>query len=136
MSKVNWALSNATPNFILPVTLVAGAAAAVVATLDVRAVNQMTMSIDVSVAALTGLQVYARSDVNAKWVPIATVAVDYTSVSGLALSVRSDGAADLTTTPAGVTATFGISTAFWSDIQVLAASAGNAVLSITAGRKQ
>lgn len=110
-----------------------GASLAIVASYDVTSIASLTVSAAVSGAALTGFAVWARGSSQSEWIPIAAIPTDFTDVTGLALSARSDGGADLTTTPAGVTATFGIDTTYWSDVAVLAKSAGAAVLSITAG---
>lgn len=128
------------PGDITTTVLVAGAAAAApIMDINVDGGSSapppklITVSTKVTVAALTGFEVWGRGDRSADYVPIASVAGDFTDVTGLQFSVRSDATADLTTTPAGVTATFALNPAGFDDIQVRAKSAGAAMCEVTYG---
>ena len=110
-------------------TLVAGAAAAPIVTFDVTPLHRVTITIDVTVADLTGLEVWVRGDPAAKWMQ---VTLDQPQIEAYG---RSDASTDVTTTAAGATAYLRIETLGSSDVQLRAKSAGAAVLSITAGGK-
>lgn len=119
--------------------LVAGAAAAVV--LDAEPAGRyFTFDVAVTVAALSGLEVWGKGNRSGAWQPIATQAADFTSPTGLSMSVVSDGtngpgSADATVTPAGSTATIGVRCDFWKYIQVRAKSAGAAHVEVSTGSK-
>ena len=107
-------------------TLVAGAAMADIATFDLTSLRQSaTISIDVSTAALNGLEIWVRGDPNARWIPLTLAQVEAYG--------RNDAGTDVTTTPAGATGFIKI--ADWATVLLRAKSAGAAVLTITAGGK-
>lgn len=109
------------------ITLVAGAVAAAVATLDVTPLGSLTVSIDVTVAPLTGLEVWARGDKYGRWFP---VPIDQLDGYG-----RSDAGIDVAATPKDVGCFLMMSCAGWSDIEIRAKSGGAAKLSISVGGK-
>ena len=109
-------------------TLVAGAAAQVIATLDLTPLqDSVTISIAVGVAALTGLDIYVRGDSMGEWLPM--------SIAQLYSYGRNDSGTDVTTTPAGTTASITVLTRGCASIQLRAKSAGAATISTTAGGK-
>ncbi|MFS2004618.1 hypothetical protein ACEN9F_13430 [Duganella sp. CT11-25] len=111
----------------IAVTLTAGTAAAVIATFDVTPLSRLTISVAVTVAALTGFEVWARGDRNAKWIPLALSQVEAYG--------RDDAGTDVTTTPAGASGFVQLVALGWSEVQIRAKSAGAAALTITAGGK-
>jgi hypothetical protein len=108
-------------------TLVGGGATAVIATFDVTAISRVTITFAVSVAPLTGLEVWVRGDRGAKWIQLALSQVEAYG--------RDDAGSDVTSTPAGVSGFVKVETLGWSDVQLRAKSAGAALLSTTAGGK-
>lgn len=118
--------------------LVAGAAAAVI--LDAEPAGRyFTFDVAVTVAALTGLEVWGKGNRSGQWQPIATQSSEFTNLSGLSMSVVSNGSgsgsSDATVTPAGSVATIGVRCDFWKYIQVRAKSAGAAHVEVTTGSK-
>jgi len=109
------------------VALVAGAAAVTVATFNVTPLSRVTISIAVTIAALTGLEIWVRGDRAAEWIPL--------SLSQIEAYGRSDTGSDVTTIPVGVSGFVKLETLGWSEVQLRAKSAGAAALSITAGGK-
>lgn len=110
---------------VINVNLVAGAALADVVTLDITPVSIVTITLDVTVAALTGLEVWARSGKNGRWFPIA--------ISQLYGAGRTDQGTDANTTPAGAACTLMLERKGWTDVLVKAKSAGAAKLQVTVG---
>lgn len=107
--------------------LVAGAAVAPVATFNLTPLSRITISIAVTVAALTGLEIWVRGDRAAEWMQL--------SVSQVEAYGRNDAGSDVTTIPVGAAGFVKLETLGWADVQLRAKSAGAAVLSITAGGK-
>lgn len=105
--------------------LVAAAAMAEVARFNVAKNDKITISFGVTVAALTGLNVWVRGDTNASWCQLPP--------SELYGYARSDSVNDYTTTPAGQSGMVMVATPYFSEVRIDATSAGAAVLSITAG---
>jgi hypothetical protein len=106
-------------------TLVAGAAAAAVATFDITPVKIITVTLDVTIAALTSVEVWVRGDKAARWIQL--------SIDQLDAYGRSDTSKDINATPAGSACFIMLNCVGWSDVMVKAKSAGAAKLSITAG---
>lgn len=98
--------------------------------------SYLSVSVSVAVAALTGFEVWGKSDPNAVPVLLASLSAEYTAPAFLDRVARSDASStDLTTIPAGVTGQFGVDTHYYSEIQVFVTSAGAAVVSSSAGAK-
>jgi hypothetical protein len=106
-------------------TLVANAAAVTVAQFPVRGLTKLIPSVGVAAAALTGLTFYGRGDTNAAWMPISTTMMMAYGCS--------DATSDITKTAAGQSAIAYLDVTMWSDVMVTAASAGAAVVTVTAG---
>ncbi|GGY12631.1 hypothetical protein GJV26_00105 [Massilia dura] len=106
-------------------TLVAGAAAAVVATFDITPIKFITVSLDVTIAALTGVEVWVRGDTRARWIQLTADQLDGYG--------RSDTGTDINSTPAGSACFMMLNCIGWSDVMIKAKSAGAAKLSVTAG---
>lgn len=109
----------------ITVTLTAGAAAAAVATFDITPVQIITVTMDVTVAALTGVEVWVRGDTAARWIQL--------SLDQLDAYGRSDAGSDVNATPVGAACFLMLNCVGWSDVMIKAKSAGAAKLSITAG---
>lgn len=108
-------------------TLVAGAAAAAVATFDITPISMVTITLDVAVSALTSVEVWVRGDKQARWI---SMPVDQLIGYG-----RSDVGTDINTTPSGAACFIMLNCLGWSDVQIKASSAGAAKLTISAGGK-
>lgn len=106
-------------------TLVAAAAAAPVATFDITPIRIITVTLDVTVAALNGLEIWVRGDTRGRWFQL--------PVDQLLGYGRSDTQADITTSPAGQACFVMLDCTGWSDLQIKAKSGGAAKLAITAG---
>lgn len=110
-----------------PITkiLVPGASAVEIITLDLTPVKRATITIAVTVAALTGLEVWVRGDQNGEWMQL--------SLDQIYAYGRNDAGINPSNTPANVSCF--VSVEGWSDVQLRAKSAGAASLFITAGGK-
>lgn len=105
--------------------LVANAASAPVATFDVHSNKVLSVTALVSVAALTALTAFGRTDTNAAWIPIPR--------SEMLGYGRSDSSTDIGSTPANAAAMVALDCSLWSQVKLEATSAGAASLFITAG---
>ena len=108
-------------------TLIPGAAAVPIATFDITPIEKLTVTVEVTVAALTGLEVWVKGDKYGKWFPI--------PINLLLGYGRTDAGTDITTTPSGVACVFMLDCSPWSDVEIRAKSAGAAKLTVTAGGK-
>lgn len=108
-------------------TLTASAQAVEIARFDVSQFASLSLTIGVTVAALTSLSVFARTDKNqsTQWMPISR-----TDFDGYGCT---DASTDISRTAAGQSAIVTMPVSGWSEVRVDAASAGAAVTAATAG---
>lgn len=107
------------------VTLVAGAGLAQVANFDITSVSIVNITLDVAVAALSGLEVSVKSGTNGRWF---VMSPDQLKAYG-----RNDAGSDVTTTPAGVACFLMLERRAWTNVMIKAKSAGASQIGVTIG---
>ncbi|MET0322534.1 MAG: hypothetical protein ABW069_17565 [Duganella sp.] len=107
------------------INLVAGAALADIVSLDVTPLSNLTITLDVSGAALTGLEVWMRGDSKGRAFLIGNDQLDGYG--------RTDASTDIATTPAGAACFVMLDCVGWASVTLKAKSAGAGKIVATFG---
>ena len=114
--------------FPLPTTLIPDTTAQAVMTILVPFnISTLTVSLIVAVAALTGLELWAKGDESVAFISL--------PMSSLLVAGRSDAGTDVNVTPVGQTAVLCIDCSLWTVLELRATSAGAAqITAVVRGR--
>jgi len=125
MRNYNFSSSAGTQRQVFSATITPLAPVAELVVFNVANSEKISIAFAVTVAALTDVQIYARSDTNSEWFQITTE-----ELYGYG---RSDNSGDYQHTPPGVSGIVALATDIWAEVSFRASSAGAARLAITAG---
>lgn len=109
----------------IAINLVAGAALADIVSVDITPLSNLTITLDITGAALTGLEVWMRGDSTGR-----AFLLGKDQLNGYG---RTDASTDIATTPAGAACFVMLDCVGWANVTLKAKSAGAAKVRATFG---